>query len=163
MNGQWEGGKGDKTRVSDRDSYRDNYDKIFRKKSKYLFLDDIRFPKDAWLYDDECSLRDKSGISNDIWDIVRSYEEFVEYVEQNGIPHVVSLDHDLCPNALKQFEEALLCGWIDYVKYLHKTGKHCAEYLVNKCKELKVSVPTFYIHSANHLARPIIRKILTDA
>ena len=29
------------------------------------------------------------------WDIVRNYNEFVKYVEDNGVPHIFSTDHDL--------------------------------------------------------------------
>ena len=40
---------------------------------KKLYLDDIRTPK------------------TEGWDIVRSYDEFVNYIETNGVPDVVSL------------------------------------------------------------------------
>ena len=54
---------------------------------KYLFLDDERIPADVtWV----------SGFDPNLpWHIVRSYDEAVSYVEQNGIPNVVSFDHDL--------------------------------------------------------------------
>jgi len=42
-----------------------------------LYLDDIRTPK------------------TEGWDIVRSYEEFVQYIETHGLPPTMSLDHDL--------------------------------------------------------------------
>lgn len=45
---------------------------------KQLYLDDIRIPEDP-----------------ENWDIVRSYEEFVEYIFANGIPDFISFDHDL--------------------------------------------------------------------
>ena len=53
---------------------------------KYLFLDDERMPKDVnWIRIDRFAP----------WDIVRSYEQAVVWVETNGFPDVVSLDHDL--------------------------------------------------------------------
>jgi hypothetical protein len=53
---------------------------------KYLFLDDERIPKDVtWIRIDK----------NAPWQIVRSYQEAVDWVEQNGFPNVISLDHDL--------------------------------------------------------------------
>lgn len=45
---------------------------------KYLYLDDIRFPKTD---------RD--------WIIVRSTQEAINYVHQYGVPDYISFDHDL--------------------------------------------------------------------
>ena len=45
---------------------------------KKLYLDDIRIPQ------------------TEGWDIVRSYDDFVNWIEMNGLPDVVSFDHDLC-------------------------------------------------------------------
>lgn len=169
MSEQWDGGKGDKSRISDLGSYRNNYDMIFHKeknketKSRFLFLDDTRNPSAAWLHDDATSLEKKSHISNHKWEVVRSYDAFVRWIDMNGIPIVVSFDHDLDSQAMLQFEDALSSGFIDYVKFQNKTGKHCAEYLVNKCFELGEPIPKYYVHSANHLARPVITKILEDA
>jgi hypothetical protein len=46
---------------------------------RYLFLDDERFPPDTPLP----------------WEIVRSYNEAVAYVKENGIPGFISFDHDI--------------------------------------------------------------------
>ena len=42
-----------------------------------LYLDDIRTPKDSSFI------------------VVRSYDEAVSYIEENGIPNYISFDHDL--------------------------------------------------------------------
>ena len=57
--------------------------------TKALFLDDIRMPKDVYEY-----------IKNDIylslnWDMVRTYNDFVQYITDNGLPNIISFDHDL--------------------------------------------------------------------
>ena len=58
--------------------------------TKYnLFLDDFRMPKDAYNY-----LLQPIYISVN-WEIVRSYDEFVKYITEHGIPEIISLDHDL--------------------------------------------------------------------
>src|SRR5690606_9463716 len=81
-----------------------------------LFLDDIREPLD------------------DTWYIVRSYNEFVSYIETKGIPYWMSLDHDLG-------EE--------------KTGNDCLKYLLKYIKKRidnqeEVPEQIFYsIHSQN--------------
>ena len=53
-----------------------------------------------------------------------------------------------------------MIGWQDFKI---KTGAHCAEYLVKACEARKVSVPKYYIHTANSAARPIIEEILNNA
>ena len=72
-----------------------------------LFLDDIRWPPD------------------NTWHIVRSFDEFVDYMLNNPVPEVISFDHDLGENSL--------------------TGLDCAKWLV----ESNIKINDFYVHSAN--------------
>ncbi|CAH8282871.1 hypothetical protein EV196_101724 [Mariniflexile fucanivorans] len=51
---------------------------------KKLFLDDIRTVDMVY---------DKTMISE--FDVVRTYEEFVNYIEVNGLPEFISFDNDL--------------------------------------------------------------------
>ena len=51
----------------------------------YLFLDDLRVPGDVTWID----------IGPGPWNIVRSYDEAVTWVLENGFPEVISFDHDL--------------------------------------------------------------------
>ena len=175
MSESWAGGKGDKSRITDFGSYRSNYDNIFNKNNhnqkRFLFLDDDREPNHATLWGESppISLVVKSGIPHFKWDIVRSYDEFVEYIEKTGIPDVVSFDNDLWDikneifedpsneEIVKQFQ---MIGWQEFKI---KTGAHCAEYLVKACKARNIPIPTYYIHTANSAARPIIKEILENA
>ncbi|MCB1175020.1 MAG: hypothetical protein KDK39_15715 [Leptospiraceae bacterium] len=52
--------------------------------SKFLFLDDIRVPD--FIY--------SPGIAEK-FSIVRSYQEFVEFIQGNGLPDFISFDNDL--------------------------------------------------------------------
>lgn len=61
-------------------------------KNNKLFLDDIRIPKDA--INLIPSSFNKFYWEND-WDVVKNYNEFVQYIEVNGVPEFVSFDHDL--------------------------------------------------------------------
>jgi hypothetical protein len=165
-------GKGSKSRVTNYSNYWnsalwDNKNK--GKDKKFLFLDDVRVPRNAFLWDKNQSLYEASGIPEIKWDIVRSYDEFVEYIQKNGIPDVVSFDNDLwdvgyelqtnpTDEALaKQFQ---MIGWQEFDI---KTGAHCAQYLVEACKVRRVPIPKYYIHTANSAARPIIKEILYNA
>lgn len=137
-----------------------------------LFLDDIRFPKDAYIYPRRDatnkivagrSLESVSGIPNGNWVVVRSYEEFVNCIEKNGIPYAVSFDHDLHPEHMDHyFDVTSKTGKIEYENFKYKTGKHCAQFLVDKLKNLNndINIKTF-VHSANPFGAQEIRKILT--
>jgi hypothetical protein len=53
--------------------------------SYYLFLDNMRMPGDvSW-----------ARLPGAVYKVVRSYDEFVAYINENGIPDFVSFDHDL--------------------------------------------------------------------
>jgi len=167
---EWNG-KGSKSRVTNYSNYWNSA--LWENKNmgykRCLFLDDVREVKEAVLWDRNKSLIAESGISEWKWDIVRSYDEFVEYIKKNGIPDVVSFDNDLWDvsyelqinptneELTKQFQ---MIGWQEF---RIKTGAHCAQYLVEACRAHGKPVPTYYIHTANSAARPIIREILENA
>ncbi len=65
---------------------------------------------------------------DDSWDRAYTYEEFVAYIEKNGMPEEISFDHDLG---------------------LDKSGKDCANWLIDYCIDNNVSLPKYTVHSAN--------------
>jgi len=124
-----------------------------------LFLDDIRKPKDAWLYDQNITLIDASGIDN--WATVRDYTEFTFMIRTMGIPTVVSFDHDLHFEHMRHyFDVVQTTGLVEYGNLKHKTGLACAQYLIDACCESKVPLPKCYVHSANEVGRDNIKKLL---
>jgi hypothetical protein len=126
-----------------------------------LFLDDIRKPKDGFLYNDGRYLLDASNTSNSCWNIVRNYEDFCEWIDKFGVPSVVSLDHDLHFEHVRHYHDVTSqTGVIEYEKLKHKTGKHCAEYFVEKWKEAGHPKVSVYIHSANRWGQIEIAKVL---
>lgn len=167
---QWDGGKGDGFRKVDVQKYTSNFDKIdfsgMREKKimRFLLLDDERIPENCFLYDEEMTLEEASGIPPQDWDIVRSYEEFKDYIDRHGIPDAVSFDHDLDRSSVWIHLNDLEKGISEYdrSRYTTKTGLDCAEYLKEICQKLKVDIPQYHIHSANSHARPAIRKILDE-
>jgi hypothetical protein len=89
-----------------------------------LFLDDVRPAPEGW-------------------ELVKSYGEFVDWVTANGVPDVVSFDHDLAPEHYDP-------NWddpdrkINYPAMKEPTGYDCAKYLV------KVGFPKLVrVHSWN--------------
>jgi hypothetical protein len=138
-----------------------------------LFLDDIRQPHHAYIYPkrdaggmiiDSRSLKSISGVDDDQWIIVRSYDEFVKIIEEHGLPKVVSFDHDLHEEHVKHYYNVTeKTGIIEYGNLKEKTGKHCAEYFVQKYKKLKSKkLPEVYIHSANKYGVEEILKVLNE-
>ncbi len=82
---------------------------------KKLYLDDIRNPK------------------SDGWTVVRNYEEFVQSIDQNGLPDEISFDHDLGEDV--------------------KTGYDCAKWLCEYCWMNGIPIPPYNVHSANPVGR----------
>lgn len=169
MSDAWHGGKGDKSRVTDMTAYW-NCPLWNRsaKNRKALFLDDSRSPKLAslWGLHNHPRLTEVTKIPDGSWSVVRSYDEFVEYIENNGIPDVVSFDNDLIDfqsHKVSLDDVKRLFSMEDWQTIDPKTGAHCAQYLASECIRLQVPIPEYYIHSANNAAHPIIQNILENA
>jgi hypothetical protein len=151
-------GKGSKSRVKDLKAYWNS--PLWKKKEEMeynnyrnCFVDDIRKPEQAFLYDGSNeSLCEKTGIDSIKWDIVRSYSDFKKYIDKNGIPDIVSFDHDLKP-----------AHYDMKIENMKDTGYECAEYLIKICKEKSKPIPTYFVHSASPLGRARIIKVLEDA
>jgi hypothetical protein len=78
------------------------------------------------------------------WDFVRNYDEFVAYITKNGIPDVISFDHDL---GSEHYDAQTN---IRYGNFKEKTGWHCANWMLNYCLDNKLELPKeIYIHSMN--------------
>ncbi len=133
-----------------------------------MFLDDMRNPEHAYLHLDtgipKVSLVQHSDIHQDDWVIARTYDEFVKCVTYLGLPDVVSFDHDLDEEHIKHyFTVTQDTGVIEYGNLKEKTGKHCADYLVQewkkqgKPKEIKT-----FVHSANRWGQIEIKKVLQE-
>ncbi len=103
-----------------------------------LFLDDERKPKDAVLYK-------KQAVYWEIdWKIVRSYQEFVDYMLNNEMPELISFDHDLTYEHYK-FASAT---YIPYGEMTTKTGYHCLLWLLLYCG-INRKLPEIMIHTMN--------------
>ena len=73
---------------------------------KQIYLDDVRTPKE------------------DIWVVVRNYDEFVETVTNIGLENidVISLDHDLGDTAMTEYFTNVSPNYkLDYSNILEKT------------------------------------------
>ncbi len=129
-----------------------------------LFLDDERNPADVtWV-----------AIYNHApFEVVRSFDEFVNFITQFGIPDFVTFDHDLADTHYKAManvevepgqkckiwmpdEEGGLNMSVDYGT--EKTGYDCAKWLVDFCIDTGTKFPKYMVHSMN----PIGKKRIND-
>lgn len=108
-----------------------------------LFIDDLREP---WNVYKTCTQHE--------WTVVRSYDEFVACIKKNGLPFVISFDHDLA-------DEHYLPE-IPVDTYKEKTGLDCAKWLVEYCLDNKVGLPKYNVHSANPAGSANIRSLLAS-
>jgi hypothetical protein len=125
------------------------------------FLDDVRSPKDAiGLVPDK---HNKFYWEND-WDVVKDYNEFVLYVETNGVPEFVSFDHDLGDTAMDEyFRNVATKGTLNYENIKEKTGFDCAKFLVDYCMDENQPLPEYLVHSANPVGKKNIELFLENA
>ena len=87
-----------------------------------LFLDDERMPEDVfWI-----------NIPKGDYVIVRTAEQFKQYIQEHGLPSHVSFDHDLGDDP---------------------NGYDCAKWLVNYCIETDQKFPSYTVHSQNPIGK----------
>ena len=100
---------------------------------KKIYLDDVRTP-----------------LEQD-WVIVRSYEEFINKVNEIGLQDIelISLDHDLGDSAMSEWHKNVYHNYkLDYDNITEKTGYDCAKWLVEQWLNERPWVQV-YTHSAN--------------
>ena len=89
-----------------------------------LYLDDERFPK-----------------TPGPWIIVRNFDEFTKTIEENGLPKIMSLDHDLGDGI--------------------PTGYDCLRWLVYE-KEFDLRNIEINVHSANSVGKENIEGLIAS-
>lgn len=116
---------------------------------KLLWLDDIRNPLEGdWLV-----FSPLTRPYDVFW--VKSYLEFIDWVNTNGLPDGVCFDHDLADNTT-------LIDWSD-LNNEEKTGYDVAKWLVDYCVDNNKKLPLFNIQSANRVGSENIRAYLNNA
>lgn len=125
--------------------------------SYYLFLDDERIPANVtW-----------TQIPQRAYKIVRSYTEFVERIQKDGVPLFVTFDHDLADAhyaaMLKEANSILFDERIAVDYGPEKTGFDCAKWLVEFCHNEDLKFPEYTVHSMNPIGRQRIMEYIANA
>lgn len=117
-----------------------------------LFLDDERFPVNRKGEGDQSSAYDLTGNKKYFlldWVIVRNFGDFVKTVEENGLPEIISFDHDLKDEHYYYYRMfTIYTGWIDYT-VLEGTGFEAAKWLTNYMMDNDLECPEILIHTQN--------------
>jgi len=120
--------------------------------TKNLFLDDIRIPSTVKTYMPELG----GDYFDAKWTIVRNYGEFVGHIETNGLPNMISFDHDLADVGYDSET------YTETFTYQEKTGFDCAKFLVDYCIDNNLQVPNFVVHSQNPVGNKNIEGLLNN-
>lgn len=145
-----------------------------------LWLDDIRNPfidernqmvinesLKKYISNRNIDLTQKNEFKPDInveW--VLNYDQFIQWIEKNGLPEIISFDHDLAdehyvpPHLWHDYQKSK--EYQDNQNYKEKTGLDCAKWLINYCINKDLSLPTYTIHSANPVGANNIQGILDN-
>jgi hypothetical protein len=115
-----------------------------------LWLDDARDPNtNDWL-----NFSPIERPFHVVW--VKSYDEFVSFINENGLPDGICFDHDLAD--IKEIEGSNLVIASDWCQ--EKTGYDCAKWLVSYCLDHSLPLPKYNIQSANPIGKENIDKLL---
>lgn len=125
-----------------------------------LWLDDLRNPHEGkWIDDFAPEFLNSGSI---IW--VLSYEEFVGWIKENGLPKKICFDHDLGEDvAIKLVSNGFNKKKAREVKKLAKSGYDCAKWLVDFCLDKGLQIPDWNVQSANPVGKENINGILSNA
>jgi hypothetical protein len=125
-----------------------------------LFLDDIREPIHCaeYMY---TRIKNVTIYHDPDWNIVRTYKEFCTFIEEHGIPDLISFDHDLADDY--SFIETLdKSDWYSNSSDRAYTGYDCAKFLISYCyTQLNGSrLPKYIVHSMNPVGTTNIQNLL---
>lgn len=126
-------------------------------KKVLLWLDDVRNPvENDWL--------NFSPIGKDISTVwVRSYNMFINWIEENGLPDGICFDHDLGEDmAIERVKKGMSKRQSRNIKAESKSGMDCAKWLVNYCIDNNKDIPPYNIQSANPVGRENIQSLLDN-
>jgi hypothetical protein len=131
-----------------------------------LWLDDMRDPlTNNWL-----QYSALSAPHNTIW--VKSYNEFVAWITENGLPDGINFDHDLADvhyQPSKHYDESHpeynkfdYNEWAKLQDFKEQTGFDCAKWLVDYCMDNSLPLPKWYTHSHNPVGKMNIDSYLNN-
>ena len=96
-----------------------------------------------------CPEFDPLRFNNDLdvtW--IRNYDDFVDHIQINGMPDMISFDHDLGDDVARaKVANGMSKRRARREKRLTKSGHECLKYVLSLKTDQKL--PTIFIHSSN--------------
>lgn len=128
---------------------------------KLLWLDDIRDPNNDtwlnWLINENVNILDYDMV----W--VKSYNAFTEYIIKNGLPDLISFDHDLGQgDAADRVNQGMTKKQSRTLKKETLSGFDCTKWLVEYCLNNKKHIPAYKIQSANPVGAENIKHLIEN-
>jgi hypothetical protein len=125
-----------------------------------LFLDDIREPDMAANYMPPPT---NSWYITLNWVVVRSYDEFIQYIKKNGLPSMISFDHDLGEDEAERLRlDGISKHKARSYKKTVKSGFDCAKWLCYYCMDNDLELPHYLVHSQNPVGAENIASYLEN-
>ena len=115
-----------------------------------LYLDDVRTPTETL-----------PGYYP--WNVVRNYDEFTEWIVKNGIPDLISFDHDLAEEHKEDYISQVVSQGYQHPKYdeyKEKTGLDCAKFVVEYCQKMNTPLKLCAVHSHNPVGAKNIQSFI---
>ena len=134
--------------------------------AKYnLFIDDERYPVNRGAIGNQSSAYDLIGDKRYFlldWVIVRNFGDFVKTIEDQGVPELISFDHDLKDFHYYHYSTyTIYTGKIDYT-VVEGTGYECAKWLINYLMDNNLDTPEIMILTQNTVGAKNIRMLFND-
>lgn len=119
---------------------------------KIIWLDDKRNPFEfEWI--EKYVSNFNSDNMNVIW--VKNYDDFVNWISENGLPDMVCFDHDLGDDVASKRQARK-------EKKETKSGYDCAKWLVEYCLDNEKTLPIWVIQSQNPVGKDNINGLLQN-
>ena len=86
------------------------------------------------------------------WEVVKNYDEFSKWIIKNGIPDLISFDHDLAEEHMNDYNSQFIQQGYqipEYHIYKEKTGLDCAKFLVEYSQRMNTPIKACCVHSHN--------------
>lgn len=124
-------------------------------------MDDIRVPDDL---NNFISSSEILKLYNETdWVVVRNYEDFVKIIKKNGLPEIVSFDHDLGEDVARlKVEKGISKRKARSEKKETNSGYDCAKWLVDYCSKHSKNLPKYLCHSMNPVGKDNILNYLRN-
>ena len=126
-------------------------------KNVLLWLDDMRNPYEGnWI----AEFSPLKGGYSIYW--VKSYDRFIQWINNNGLPRAICFDHDLGEDEAKaKVAKGVSKKKARQEKKLAKSGMDCAKWLVDYCIDHDLDLPEWNVQSSNEPGKDNINGLLS--